>query len=149
MKQSLLNIIFVWFPTGFFEAVSRLVRNTTYMACVLGVCADLASFMGYFTFAAKYIETQFGVSPSFAPMILGKWYIICGIISQQDSCAPAWPVRCAVHFQSFLFLWEFSNFQVLYPNPPTGMWSQKCFMYKIILDVPVLYDFFPIKFIIL
>ncbi|XP_072029654.1 solute carrier organic anion transporter family member 2A1-like isoform X2 [Amphiura filiformis] len=56
---------------GFFEAVSRLVRNTTYMACVLGVCADLASFMGYFTFAAKYIETQFGVSPSFAPMILG------------------------------------------------------------------------------
>lgn len=56
---------------GFLSAIVRLLRNTTYMACVLGSCADLASFMGYFTFAAKYIETQFGVSASFAPMVLG------------------------------------------------------------------------------
>ena len=54
----------------------RLLRNTTYMACVLGSCADLASFMGYFTFAAKYIETQFGVSASFAPMVLGMWQLL-------------------------------------------------------------------------
>ena len=37
--------------------------------------------------------------------------------------------------------WYLSNFQVLCPNTPTGMWSQKCFMFKIILDVPVLYVF--------
>ncbi|XP_038051580.1 solute carrier organic anion transporter family member 5A1-like [Patiria miniata] len=59
------------FVKGFFSAILRLVTNLTFMALVFGVCAVLASLAGTLTFMAKYLETQFSLSASTAPMLFG------------------------------------------------------------------------------
>ncbi|XP_022106267.1 uncharacterized protein LOC110987658 [Acanthaster planci] len=56
---------------GFLGALRRLVTNLTFVSLILGVCAMLASVMGTFIFLAKYMETQFGIPASQAPIFFG------------------------------------------------------------------------------
>ncbi|XP_038051578.1 solute carrier organic anion transporter family member 5A1-like [Patiria miniata] len=56
---------------GFLNALRRLVTNLTFMSLLLGVCAMLSSVVGIIVFMVKYLETQFGLPASTAPMLFG------------------------------------------------------------------------------
>ncbi|XP_022106263.1 solute carrier organic anion transporter family member 3A1-like isoform X2 [Acanthaster planci] len=55
----------------FLASLRRLLFNPTYMFSLLGYCLLVISFSGFGIFSAKYIQYEFGISPSTAGLLLG------------------------------------------------------------------------------
>ena len=57
---------------GFLKAIRRLVTDVTFMSMVLGASAVLSRTYGTLVFMSKYMQTQFGLSDTTAPLLFGK-----------------------------------------------------------------------------
>lgn len=58
--------------TGFIPALKRLLGTPAYFLLLCGSILKFNSFIGLFTFKAKYMEQQFGQSASRANFLIGK-----------------------------------------------------------------------------
>ncbi|XP_071804679.1 solute carrier organic anion transporter family member 1B3-like [Asterias amurensis] len=73
---------------GFFKALFRVATNVSYMAVIMGGCCYTVALIGNIVFMPKYLETQFSLPATTAPMIFGLTvtpgsllgYIIGGIV---------------------------------------------------------------------
>ena len=50
----------------------RLLSNPIYLITSLGICCEISIVSGFILFLPKYLETQFGLSKSFANVLTGK-----------------------------------------------------------------------------
>ncbi|XP_002731099.1 solute carrier organic anion transporter family member 3A1-like [Saccoglossus kowalevskii] len=48
----------------------RLLTNCTYMCISIGACCEIAFAAGYYLFLPKYLQSQYGVSASFADLVI-------------------------------------------------------------------------------
>lgn len=61
-----------WCASGFFPSLKRLLGTPAYFLLLCGSILKFNSFIGLFTFKAKYMEQQFGQSASRANFLIGK-----------------------------------------------------------------------------
>lgn len=69
-KYSLISVCDV--SSGFFPSLKRLLGTPAYFLLLCGSILKFNSFIGLFTFKAKYMEQQFGQSASRANFLIGK-----------------------------------------------------------------------------
>lgn len=69
---SLLVFFKICISTGFLPSLKRLLGTPAYFLLLCGSILKFNSFIGLFTFKAKYMEQQFGQSASRANFLIGK-----------------------------------------------------------------------------
>ena len=67
---------FLFCIPGFFKALYRIATNVSYMAVILGGCCYTVALIGNIVFMPKYLETQFSLPATTAPMIFGKYVTV-------------------------------------------------------------------------
>ncbi|XP_072020345.1 solute carrier organic anion transporter family member 5A1-like [Amphiura filiformis] len=64
------------------SAINRLIRNGPLMMVCFGAAAETAIAVSQETFVVKYLQTQFGISPATAAILMGGLMVPCVTIAQ-------------------------------------------------------------------